>query len=195
MTFGGITFPEQKVSPSADAMLMKAILGDGILHGCDLDYAGFTLTVAAGQLVISGRSISHPASESLAISGATSGFARVVISIDLSKTSTVDVFEQVDAYVEYATTTDGFPVLEQSEINVSGIKYQVELCVVSLSTGGITGVVRKLPGATLRAAPELLANLFAAGYTRLSSYQIVEELPDPANLPDGTCVGLLIQEV
>lgn len=195
MTFVGITFPEQKVPPSADAMLMKAILSDGILYGCGLDYAGFTLTVAPGQLLLSGRSISHPASESLAISGATSGFARVVITIDLSKTSTVDVFEQIEATIEYASTADGFPVLEQSEINVSGVKYQAELCVVALSSGGITSIVRQLPASGIRPSSDFLAALFAAGYWRLSDYQIVEALPDPAGLTDGTCVGLLIQEV
>lgn len=42
---------------------------------------------------------------------------------------------------------------------------------------------------------EGLANLFAAGYTKLSPYQIVSKLPDATNLPDYTVVGLLMGEV
>jgi hypothetical protein len=42
---------------------------------------------------------------------------------------------------------------------------------------------------------EGLANLFAAGYTKLSPYQIVSDLPDATNLPDYTVVGLLMGEV
>lgn len=40
-----------------------------------------------------------------------------------------------------------------------------------------------------------LANLLAAGNLKLSSKQIVEALPDAANLPDGTCMLLLVQEM
>ena len=53
----------------------------------------------------------------------------------------------MEASIDYASTPDGFPAPEQSEINISGVKYQAEICVVSLSTGGITGVVRRMPSA------------------------------------------------
>lgn len=53
-------------------------------------------------------------------------------------------------------------------------------------TGGGTGAQNGAEG---------LANLFAAGYTKLSPYQIVSELPDATNLPDYTVVGLLMGEV
>lgn len=195
MNFVGITFTDQKVTPSDDAALMKAILSDGVLHGCGFDYAGFALTMAAGLLVISGRNIQHPAAETIAVDGATSGYARLVLTIDLSRTSTIETFDQIETAIEYASDPDGFLSLEQSEINVSGIRYQAELCVVSLSSGGITGIVRQLPGASLRAGTDFLAHLFAAGYTQLSKHQIVTELPDAANLPDYTVVGLIMGEV
>ena len=144
MSFVGVTFAEQKVSPSDDAILMKAILDDGIIYGCGLNYAGFALTMDAGYLLISGRLIHNTAAQTWAIAGATSGYARLVLTIDLSLPSTADDFQQVEASVEYSTTSDGFASLEQSEINVSGVKYQVEICAVSLSSGGITGIVRQI---------------------------------------------------
>lgn len=54
------------------------------------------------------------------------------------------------------------------------------------TTGGGTGAQNGADG---------LANLLAAGYTRLSNYQIAEALPDAASLPDGTFMGLIIGEV
>lgn len=34
--FTGITFPKQRVAPSDDAIIRRAILPDGILTGCDI---------------------------------------------------------------------------------------------------------------------------------------------------------------
>lgn len=195
MSFVGITFPNQKVTPSADALLMQNILSDGILQGCKLSTTGFTLTMEAGGMILCGRNIQHTAAESWAVNGASSGFARLVITIDLSKSATVDAFDQIEASIEYASTANGFPAMEKSEINVSGVKYQAEFCVVSLSSGGITGIVRQLPGATLCAESDLLTKLLSAGYMQLSGYQIVDALPDPAGLPEGTFMLVPIQKV
>lgn len=186
MSLLGITFPNQKVTPSDDALLRQAALEDGILCGCGLQYAGFTLSMGAGHLLLCGREIQNTALASWAVDGSTSGYARLVLTIDQSKTSTVGSFEQIETAIEYATTADGFPALEQSEINVSGVRYQAEICVVSLSSGGITGIVRQLPGATLRADPEFLARLLASGYMVASSYQMVSSVESiPADAPEG----------
>lgn len=144
VNFTGITFANQKVSPSDDAIVRRAILPDGILTGCDLSYSGSTLTMAAGQLMVCGRQIRHPAAHNWAIVDATSGYARLLLTIDLTRTSTKDAFEQVVDTIEYASAVDGFPELEQTDINGYGSRYQVAVCVVSLGTGGISGIVSKL---------------------------------------------------
>lgn len=143
--FTGVTFPMQKVAPSDDAIIRRAILPDGILTGCAISYSGSTLTMAAGQLMVCGRQIRHPSSQNWAVVDATSGFARLVLSIDLSRTSTTESFDQVLDAIEYASSEEGFAELEQSDINVSGTRYQVTVCVVSLGAGGITGIVDQLP--------------------------------------------------
>lgn len=142
--FTGVTFANQKIAPSDDAIVRRAILPDGILTGCALTYSGSTLTMAAGHLMACGRQIRHPAAQNWAVVDATSGYARLVMTIDLTRTATKEVFDQVTHAVEYASSEDGFVELEQSDINVSGTRYQVAICVVSLGTGGITGIVSQL---------------------------------------------------
>ena len=142
--FTGVTFPNQKVTPANDAVIRRAIFDDGILTGCDLSYSGSTLTMTAGQLMICGRQIIHPSSQNWAVTEATSGYARLVLTIDVTRTSTKDTFDQVVDEIQYATAANGFTDLTQSDINAAGTRYQVAVCVVSLGPGGITGIVSKL---------------------------------------------------
>lgn len=142
--FAGVTFAEQSVTPSDDAIVRRAILPDGILTGCAISYSGSTLTMASGQLMVCGRQIKHVTAQNWAVVDATSGYARLVLTIDLTRTSTEEVFDQVIDSIEYASAEDGFVELDQSDINTSGNRYQVAVCVVSLGTGGITGIVSQL---------------------------------------------------
>lgn len=142
--FTGVTFAQQKVLPSDDAIIRRNILSDGVLYGCQLSYSGSTLTMGAGQLLICGRQIRHPSAQNWAVADATSGFARLVLTVDLTRTASKEVFEQVVDSIEYATSQDGFPALNQSDVNTTGSVYQVAACVVSLGTGGITGIVSQL---------------------------------------------------
>ena len=146
--FSGVTFAQQRVTPIDDAIIRRAILPDGILTGCRLSYSGSTLTMAAGQMVICGRQIRHAASQNWAVVGATSGYARLLLTIDLTRTATKEVFDQVVDTIEYASSLDGFLALEQADINAAGTKYQVPICVVSLGAGGITGIVSQLEPAS-----------------------------------------------
>ena len=146
--FSGVTFAQQRVTPIDDAIIRRAILPDGILTGCRLSYSGSTLTMAAGQMVICGRQIRHAASQNWAVVGATSGYARLLLTIDLTRTATKEVFDQVVDTIEYASSLDGFLALEQADINAAGTKYQIPICVVSLGAGGITGIVSQLEPAS-----------------------------------------------
>ena len=145
--FTGVTFPEQKVTPSDDAIFHRAVLPDGILTGCAFSYSGSTLTMGAGYLLICGRIVRHTAVQNWSIVDASSGYARLVLTVDLTQAATKDAFEQVLCSVEYAASANGFAVLEQTDINDTGTKYQIAACVVSLGSGGITGIVKKLPTA------------------------------------------------
>lgn len=142
--FSGVTFAKQNVTPADDGLIRRALLSDGILTGCNFSYSGYTLSMRAGALIVCGRQIRHPSAQNWAVVGAKSGYARLVLDIDLTKSSTKDLFEQVSTTLEYATDEDGFTELTQEDLNVSGSRYQIVLCVVSLGDAGITGIVSQL---------------------------------------------------
>lgn len=142
--FTGVTFPQQKVTPSDDAAVRRAIVADSILSGCALTYAGSTLTMGAGSLIACGRQFRHTSVQNWPVTGAASGYARLVLTIDTSRASTKGNFDQITASIEYASAVEGFLSLQQEDINESGVIYQVPICIVSLGAGGITGFVAKL---------------------------------------------------
>lgn len=178
MAFSGYTFPYQKTPPSGDAMVRAAALHDGILNGCALTHSGFSVTMAAGHILANGRTVRHDASDSWSVSGAVSGFARVVMTIDLSKTSTATSFTMISSDVDYAASLEEFGSLRQDDLNDGGTIYQVELCVVALSSGGVANIVRQLGPAAVRSSSEIL---------------IVDEIPDLTGVPDGTVFFLPMQ--
>ena len=139
--FAGVTFADQSVTPEDDAIAAGHLYGDGILKNCPFSYSGSTLTMGGGQLMICGRNIRHTAAENWAVVDAASGYARLVLVIDMTQASSQNLFEQVRTEIQYAATVAGFPELTQEDINERGSVYQAVLCVVSLGTGGITGIV------------------------------------------------------
>lgn len=140
----GITFAEQTVTPADDAIVRRAILSDGILSGCNITYSGSTLTMAAGYVIACGRIFQITAAQNWAVVDATSGVARLVLTIDLTKTATETAFDQISFDIEYASAENGFVNLTQDDINIAGVRYQVAVAVVSLGAGGITGIISKL---------------------------------------------------
>lgn len=151
MSLTGITFANQKITPSDDGRLYGAMLADGILTGCGITFAAATLSVAAGSLLIGTREL-RTSGETLSVTGATSGYARVIIDIDLTRAATKTSFEQAQFQIQYAASLDTFASLEQQDINTAGTHYQAVFCVLSLGTAGITGVVSSLASARVGVA-------------------------------------------
>lgn len=151
MSLTGITFANQKITPSDDGRLYGAMLADGILTGCGITFAAATLSVAAGSLLIGTREL-RTSGETLSVTGATSGYARVIIDIDLTRAAKETSFEQAQFQIQYAAALDAFASLEQQDINTAGTHYQVAFCVLSLGTAGITGVVSSLASARVGVA-------------------------------------------
>lgn len=168
--FAGVTFAQQKVSPSDDAIIRANVLTDGVLQGCEFSYSGSTLTMAPGQLLVAGRQIRHPAAQNWAVVDATSGYARLVLTIDLTRTATKEAFDQVTDAIEYALSPDGFAALEQGNINDAGTRRQIVVCVVSLAVGGISGIVSQLDKC------KLLGSDDSDVYLRLSGGEITGPL-------------------
>lgn len=151
MSLTGVTFANQKVTPSDDGRLYSAMLSEGILTGCGITFAAATLSISPGSLLIVGREL-RTSGETLSITGATSGYARVIIDIDLTKAATKDSFEQAQWAVQYAASLDAFAALEQQNINYSGTHYQAVFCVLSLGSAGITSINSRMSYATANIA-------------------------------------------
>lgn len=143
MSLTGVTFANQKITPSDDGRLYGSILSDGILTGCAVTVAAATLSIAAGSMLIGTREL-LTSGETLSITGATSGYARVIVDIDLTRAATKTSFEQAQLQIEYAASQDAFPALVQQDINAAGTHYQAVFCIVSLGEAGITAVVSSL---------------------------------------------------
>lgn len=76
--------------------------------------------------------------------------------------------------------------LMQDDVNPRGAEITADqLPVIPMSKGGTEA----------QNGAEGLKNLLSAGYMQLSGYQIVDALPDPTGLPDGTFMLVPIQKV
>lgn len=140
----GVNFTQQVITPTSDAVLYARALTDGILEGCAMTYAGTSLTLAAGYILAAGREVVVPSSQAVSMNGAVSGYARLVLTVDLTQTATETTFRQARLDVDYANSIGGFSSLQRQAINNGGSVYQVELCVCALGSSGITSIARRI---------------------------------------------------
>ena len=136
----GINFDNQTVTAKDHGRLFECCIEDGILSGCELSFSGTALTVTPGYFLVAGREMKLTANAAVVIDGATSGYARVLISIDLTQTSTSSDFEQAAFTVEYAAEVSGFSALTQDDVNGTGTLYEFPLCVAALGSSGIASI-------------------------------------------------------
>lgn len=126
----GVTFPSQRVTPSDDGAVFAACISDG-LYGGTITTSGTSLRLTVGKIVACGRVIRIASQTDIAMTQ-TSGNARLVLTIDKSKSAA----EQVALDVQYGSDT--LTSLTQQDINGSGTKYQVALCLAGLSSSATT---------------------------------------------------------
>lgn len=119
-----VTFAGQFITPSDDGAAWAACMTDGISSGCTLTLSGTSLTLGAGKIVAAGRTARVESAQTFTISD---NYSRLVLTIDLSKTSA----EQVALDIESASAISGFAALTQNDVNNSGTKYQFVVCLCS----------------------------------------------------------------
>lgn len=143
----GCTFDNQYVSSRTDGGLYESIFpGDGKVWGCSMSVTSSTLTIQPGELMIGGRILLVDGATQIDISNPIAdGYGQIVLTIDLSKTSSTETFEQVELSVVYSAT-DVFPALTKGKINSQNgdMVYQAELAVVSIAGGNVTGIVSQI---------------------------------------------------
>lgn len=146
----GINFDNQIVTAKDHGQLFQCVIEDGILSGCAISYSGTALRITPGYFLVAGREMKLTATNSVTVDGATSGYARILLTIDLTEVATEDTFEQAQFQIQYASAAAGFPELTQEEINSSGTMYQFPLCVVTLAASGITSIYSSAGAAAVR---------------------------------------------
>lgn len=159
----GITFPDCFVSPANDAAFMAKVARDGRISGCLLSRSGSTLHITAGRLLACGRGVGVDTALDIPVTGASSGYARLILTIDRSQSAVSGNFKQARFDLEYASTLAGFEELTQDDINNGGTVYQMVVCVMSLGSAGITGIVSTCGDAHGRAAG-VAVTLLASGW-------------------------------
>lgn len=152
--FRGITFDKQQVTDQNDGGFYQHFVRDGIIWGCNITTTNNTVYFSPGEIVVAGRLIWIDGITAVNIDPdrVTSGYARVYLRIDLSKTATIDVFEQIEIDVEYSTTTV-FPDFVQGAINTNSgdMIYECGLVRVQIANGQITGIVSRIANAAVNA--------------------------------------------
>lgn len=150
MSLFGVTFENQLLAEMDDGNLQEFLLRDGVLRGLGLSYNGSNLTIGNGYLIAAGRLIGNDSALTIAVP-ASSGYARIVLVIDLTGTATESVFTQLSTRVDSAASVSGFPDLAQGDIN-GGVDttYELALAIVATSASGITGIESQLGAAGLK---------------------------------------------
>ena len=136
----GVTFKDRFVRPQEDAALMAAICADGLYGGCQVSYTGAALKLSPGRIIACGRISVVDTETSISVTG-TGSFARLVLTLDLSRSATTSAFEQAALDVEVAAAQSDFAELTQGDINSGATVYQLEICRVTLSNGSISGIL------------------------------------------------------
>lgn len=128
----GTTFAGKRVTPSDDGATWAACVHDGLM-GSTITINGTSIRLSVGKIIACGRIARVTAQTDFAMAN-TSGYARLVLTIDLSKSSA----QQVALDVEYASSEAGFAGLVQNDVNNGGTKYQAVLCKVALAPSTTT---------------------------------------------------------
>lgn len=150
MSFVGVTFDGQNVSPKDDGALYVVHHGDGIIDGCSMTISGDDLVIQSGHIIACGRQCKVDGATQIDLSGRSisTGYIQVVLQYDLSQ-SEGNQWSILDPAPESATTT--FPTLTQGNINGTDTLYQLELAVIQISGGSLTSITRHLGTSPLQA--------------------------------------------
>lgn len=142
MAISGIIFDNQVPTAKALRGAFKSALSDGIISGCNISFSGLVVSIGPGLMNASGGIFQISGTETVQLEN-SGAFARIKAVIDLSGDATSSSFNQVSFDVDYSSTINGFDPLIQQDINTNtGPIYEAEICVVSISNGSITGIVR-----------------------------------------------------
>ena len=114
----GITFDQQLIKAEDMAHFMRTYSAStaGITRGCEITSDESNIYIAEGYMLIQGREIKITGTHEIPFESVTSGeeYCRVVLEIDLSKSNTEDVCNQLD--MKTIMNSSGYPELTQQDL-------------------------------------------------------------------------------
>lgn len=126
----GITFDKQALTSRQHAHFQNLFLNntDGITKGCEVSQNEGNVYIQKGFFVVSGRFVEVTGIETVASPEVTSGtlYCKVVYHIDLSKENTASEFNQ--GYFTTLTSANGYPQIQQDDLDNDGKIYQMPFC-------------------------------------------------------------------
>lgn len=142
----GITFDQQSIKAEDMAHFMKTFSANanGITRGCGITSDSNNMYMAEGYLLIQGREIKITGTQTVALNKVTTGeqYCRIVIEIDLSKSNTETVCNQLA--IKTLTNSSGYPSLTQQDLeDYPEGKYQFLLAQYHTTASGIDSFTAK----------------------------------------------------
>lgn len=178
----GINFDNQIVTAKDHGRLYQCLITDGVMVGCTLSFSGTALNITPGYFMVAGRQMKLSANTTVTVDGESSGYARVLLEIDLSEVATADTFEQAYFKVEYASAVSAFSGLTQDDINSSGTRYQFVFCILTMGTSGISSIYATAATAAVH-IPLITTDMIAA--SAVSSGKIASNAVTAGKLATG----------
>lgn len=144
MALNGLIFNQRNNDSKNWRRILHAILGDGIIRGCDITFTANSITIGDGQFILSGGVIANDGAETIFVTPTlTDGYVRLKCRIDLTQKAQETGPGPVEWLTEFSATTT-FPALTQEDINGTGSIYEGEVAVLQIVSGNITDVTRQM---------------------------------------------------
>ena len=164
-----VTFGGQTVTAADDGVIRNASVNDGRI-GCSISASGTTATISTGYLHACGRLIQITSAESVELD-TSSAYCQLVLHVSDS-TATIKA--------RGASTPDGFAALTQDNINITNGTYQMELAVISITSGVAAGVYRMSSALNKQQTPSVYTSLQRCPWytSGMSTHDFLLEMPN-----------------
>ena len=144
MALNGVTFDKRVVKAPDDGIVRKVFAGkDGILYGLGITYSGLNVTLAQGYFLATGKEVNNDADLTLPITTAVDGYARLRFWIDLTIAASKTENTQ-SGFVWDFSESGTFDALVQGDLYGGDDVYELEFCVVQVSSLVVSGITRQL---------------------------------------------------
>lgn len=153
MALNGLILDQRNNTSKNWRNILAEIMEDGIFRdGCEITFTSNSITVGGGYFIQRGAVIENDGAETIPVTPTlTDGYVRLICRVDLTK----EASETGPGQVEWATdfsATSTFPALVQEDILSTGSVYEIEVVVLQITSGNITGITRQIGSAKINAA-------------------------------------------